>query len=263
MLATCSQHGQGGRQNRAPDAETQGIQALSPRDLLRDCYGFNSSVFNIVVPSFVRQGLIGVAPAHHKGAVALLNRITNQRVLGLQIKNVELVDARGDQQKRLLKHFSRERLVLNQLKQLVLKHHRAFGGSDVFTDFKQALIRHRHMALAHIMQQVLNAFGDALALGVQRLLLRIGVKGQKVAGGGRCIQLLHGKFDAGTGFGVGLHGVCHAHQGAGVQQIGRSRQCRHRVGSPRLCRKALVTRDGCTLKALRPQAERVFEILRL
>ena len=77
------------------------------------------------------------------------------------------------------------------------------------------------MALAHIVQQVLHAFGDALALGFQRFFLGFGVKRQKVAGRGGGDALLNRKAQAIAGFFVGFHRVGQGHQGAAVQQVNR------------------------------------------
>ena len=76
------------------------------------------------------------------------------------------------------------------------------------------------MALLQVMQHVLQALGDALALGVDGFLLRVGIEGQKVAGGAGRHPLLHGKADAGARFGVALHGIGQTHQGAGIEQVG-------------------------------------------
>ena len=213
-------------------------------DLLRHGDGLDGGMLDVVVPGSCGQGRIGVAPAHHKGAVALLHRIADQRVLGLQVQDVELVDAGRHQQERLLIHLGRQRLVFDQLEQLVLEHHRAFGGGHVLADLEQALVGHGHMALVQVVHQVLHALGNALALGVDGLFLGLGIEGQKVAGRGGGHPLLDRKADAAAGLGVGLDRVGQAHHGAGVEQVDRGRIRRHRVAAPGLARKALVAPPG-------------------
>ena len=114
--------------------------------------------------------------------MALLHRIADEGIFRLQVKDVELVDARRHQQEGAFIHLGREGLVFDELEQVVLKHHGAFGGGYVFAHLKHAFVRHGHMTLLHVMQQVLHAFGNAFAFGVDRFALRFGVECQEVAG---------------------------------------------------------------------------------
>ena len=220
LFAARGEHRQRRAEDGATHAKAQRIDGLGACDLLRHRDGLDGGVFDVVIPGLLGQAGIGVAPADDKGAVALRHGVADQRVFGLQVQDVELVDAGRHQQKRLLEHLGGERLVFDQLEQLVLEHHRAFGGGHVFANFKQALVRHGHMALLQVMQHVLQALGDALALGVDGFLLRVGIEGQKIAGCAGRHPLLHGKADAGAGFGITLHGIGQAHQGAGIEQVG-------------------------------------------
>ena len=108
--------------------------------------------------------------------------IANQGIFRLQVEDVELVDARRDHQERLFIDLFGQRLVFEQLKVLVLEHHGAFGGGDVFTDLEDAFVGHRHMALLHVMKHVCQALGNALAPGFDGFFLRLGIERQKVAG---------------------------------------------------------------------------------
>ena len=137
-------------------------------------------MLNVVVPGFARHGLVGVTPTDHKGSVALADGVANQRVLGLQIEDIKLVDARWHQQKRLFIDFGSEWLVLKQLEKFVFKHHRTFGGGNVFSHLKQTLVCHGHMALLQVMQQVGDAAGNAFTLGVDGFFLGFGVEAQKI-----------------------------------------------------------------------------------
>ena len=137
-------------------------------------------------------------------------------------------------------HFGGEGFVFDELEIIVFKHHLACCGGHVFAHFKQALIGHRHMALLNVVQQVLNAFGNAFALGVNGFLLCFGVEGQVVARCCCCGPLLDGKLQTCFGFVVGLSRVHQTHHGACVEQISRRCESRHRVVRPCLIGEASV-----------------------
>ena len=164
-------------QNGATDTEAQGINFLGTRDVLNLADGFDGGIFNVVIPRLLRHAFIGVAPADHKGAVALTDCIPNEGVVGLQIKDVKLVDTRRHQQKWFFVNLGRERFVLNQLKIFIFKNHSAFGGGHVLTHHKFTFVCHGHMTLLHVMQQVLNTLGKTLTLSVNGFLLRFCIEG--------------------------------------------------------------------------------------
>ena len=118
------------------------------------------------------------------------------------------------------------------------------------------------MPLAHIVQQVLHAFGDALALGFQGFLLGFGVESQEVAR--RCGRhaLLYGKAQAVAGFFIGIDRVGQRHQGATVKQIDRCAQSSNRVLLPGRVGKALVLRgQRAFAHQLGHQSLRVLQVL--
>ena len=151
--------------------------------------------------------------------MALLHRVTDQRVVRLQIKNVELVDAGRDQQERLFIDLGSERFVLDQLKQLVFKNNRTFGRCHIASHLEQTLVRHGHMALLDVVQQVFQAFGDTFALGFNGFLLGLGIERQEITGRRGCCPLLHRKAHPGTGFLVRIYRIGQTHQGAGIKQV--------------------------------------------
>ena len=114
--------------------------------------------------------------------MALFDHMADERVGRLQIEDVKLVDARRHQQERTLVDLGSQRLVLDELKNLVFKHHRAFASGHVFANLELAFIGHGHMALAHIVQHVLQPVRNAFAFGVYGFLLGFGVERQKIAG---------------------------------------------------------------------------------
>ena len=66
--------------------------------------------------------------------------------------------------------------VFDELKQVVFKHHMSRGGCHIFADLKQTFVRHGDVALAHVMPQILNTFGNALAFAVDGFLLCIRIE---------------------------------------------------------------------------------------
>ena len=119
------------------------------------------------------------------------------------------------------------------------------------------------MALAHIVHQVLQAFGNALALGLNRLFLRISIHCQKVTGGAGGHPLLDSKANAGTGLFITVDGLCQAHQGAGVKQVSSGGESRHGVAGPGIASKAAVLDRQLALHALVPKLGRLVHVLLL
>ena len=110
----------------------------------------------------------------------MLGRPLDERVLRLEVEDVELVDPRRhDQQRRLVDLLGRRR-VLDELDQLVLEHDLARRGRDVLADLEglHVGLADRELALAalEVGQQVLQALDQVLALALDRRLhdLRVG-----------------------------------------------------------------------------------------
>ena len=167
--------------------------------------------------------------------MAFLHQMPHERIGGLQIQNIKLVDARRNHEERLFVHLLGERFVLDELKKFVFKDHRALRSAHIAAHFKLALIRHRHMALANISEHVLHALRDALALRVGGFLQCFGVQRKEVRRRGRCNLLLSGKAQSGFGFFIGLHTIDHLHHRTRIQQI----QCRGETGD-RICAPSLA-----------------------
>ena len=70
------------------------------------------------------------------------------------------------------------------------------------------------MALAQIVHQILQALRQTCPLGFERQINGVHVGGEKIAGCTGRDKLLHGKLDAGFGFGFDLQGVGQIHHGA-------------------------------------------------
>ena len=123
--------------------------------------------------------------------MAVLDDEADQRIVRLQVHDVVLVDAwRHDQQRRRM-HFFGQRRVLHQLHQLVLVDHRTGRDREIATDFEGGIVGHRDRALLEIADQVADAGGDALALGLDRGLDEFGI-GRREVGGRHRIDVLSG-----------------------------------------------------------------------
>ena len=97
------------------------------------------------------------------------------------------------------------------------------------------------MALAHIVHQILQTLGNALALGVQRFFLGFGIQSQKIARGAGRQPLLYRKAHPGAGFFIAFNGFRQAHQCLRVDHVAGSAKMRDRVAVPRLAGKAAVS----------------------
>jgi len=83
-------------------------------------------LLDIVVPTEMAARLIRIAPRHHKDRQAMLDCKADKGIGRLKVEDVELVDARRHDQQRPCGHLLRRGRILNELKQLVFEHDRAF-----------------------------------------------------------------------------------------------------------------------------------------
>ena len=125
---------------------------------------------------------------------------------------------------------------------VVLVNHGTFSGSYVFADFKNTFIRHRDIALAHILQHILQAFAQTFTFGFEGFFLGIRVERQKIAGGHGRYPLLDCKANALAGFFIRLHGFGHAHECVRIERIRCRRKRRQRVLRPVFTGKTPVFR---------------------
>ena len=77
------------------------------------------------------------------------------------------------------------------------------------------------MTLLHVVQQVLNTLGNALAFGVDGLLLGLGIESHEVAGRTGIDPLLHRKAHTCLRLGFAFHRLGQRHQRLGVDEIQR------------------------------------------
>ncbi len=176
-------------------------------------------MLDVVVPRLVGEGFVGIAPAHHERAVPLLDRPADEGVVGLEIEDVVLVDARRHEEHGPLVHGRAERLVFDELEQLVLEHHRAFGRGHVAADLEHGLVGLRDVALLDVLQEVRQALRDALAARLDGLALSLRIEREEVARARRIDPLLNGEADALARLLVAFHRLGHLEQCAGVEQV--------------------------------------------
>ncbi len=267
LLAARRQHRQRGGDDRAADAEAQRVDGLGARQLHDHVDGADGGVFDVVVPGLGGQRFVRIAPADDEGAVPLRDRVADQRVVRLQVHDVELVDARRHHQHRPFIDLGAQGFVFNELEQLVLEDHCALGDGHVAAHLESGLVGLRHMPFAGIAQQVLQARGQALAFCLQRQLLRFGVQRQEIAGRRRVDPLLHRKAQPRLRLRVSFDGLGHAHQRARVQQVHLRGVGRGRVVGPFLGGETPVgnhrRRSRLGLQCLVPQRGGAFDIVAL
>ena len=172
LLAARIHHCERIRDERAADTEAERVDLLRATDLLHHMDRSDHALLEVVVPGDFRFGLVRVLPRHHEHRVALLGRIADERVLRLQVEDVELVDARRHQQERPLIDLLGQRLVLDQLEQHVLVDDRAFAGRDVLADF-EAVSSVCVILPADVLQQVVHPHLQAFAVRLEQRLLRL------------------------------------------------------------------------------------------
>ena len=212
-------HRERGREDRSADAEAERVDLLLAADLPDDGDRAQDGAVDVVVPGALGDLLAGVLPAHHEDAMALGDGVADQRVLGLQVEDVELVDARRHEQDRPLVHLRRQRRVLEQLEELVLEDHRAARRRDVAADLERALVGLRQVAALGVVPELGQPVQQALAVGLDRLLLRFRIEGEEVARRRRVDPLQHGETDSRLRLRVGVDALGEPQQRARVEQV--------------------------------------------
>jgi hypothetical protein len=69
------------------------------------------------------MAFVGIDPGDDEHRQALRDRPADERLLGIEVENVELVDPRGDNEQRPFMDLGRARLVLDELHQRVAEDH--------------------------------------------------------------------------------------------------------------------------------------------
>ncbi|MNS83995.1 hypothetical protein D3C72_1178030 [compost metagenome] len=117
---------------------------------------------------------IRVAPTDHEGLQAVFQCVLDEAVVWAEVENVVLVDLRRHHQQRLGVLLFAHRSVLDQLKQIVAKHHRAGGGGHGLADL-ESLFGHltwQAVVVQQVIEQMTDAAYQTVPAGVEQLLDR-------------------------------------------------------------------------------------------
>src|SRR5882724_693469 len=102
----------------------------------------------------------------------LVDRPLDQRVLRLQVENVELVDPRRNNEEGALPNFRRRGSILDELHKAVLEYDLPRRRRNVLAETKSIHVGHRDrkaaVAAAEIGKQVLQPVEQVLSPGIQR-----------------------------------------------------------------------------------------------
>ena len=146
--------GQGRGEQRATQAVPDGVHlALSGR-LLDSVECGEKALLHVILESLLRERHVGVDPGDHEYGMTLADRPADEAVLRAKVEDVELVDPGRRDQQRPLQHSLGVRGVLDQLHQVVLKHHLAGGDADVPPEVESLRIGHLDPELAPSLLQV-------------------------------------------------------------------------------------------------------------
>jgi hypothetical protein len=190
----------------------------------------------------------------------------DERVFGLQVEDVVLVDTGGHDHQRALRHLDGARRVLDELHELVFIDHAARSHGEIASDLEHALIGLADAAALDIGHELRQAARQALAARLERLLerLRIGRGEIRRADGvdpllhGEARALLHARLERRL-----LHQVL---QVARSEQVGLLQVVVVGILAPLAMREAAIPglgrRDGlaATVEQRAPQLRLFFEI---
>ena len=138
----------------------------------------------------VLEALLGVLfgridPRDYEDAVPAFQHVAHQAVLRPHVEDVVLVDPGRHEEKRALALGLGQRLVLDELHQVVLVDDLARGRRQVATDNERLLVVGGYVETAftmlQIVQEVLEPVQDALSLGFDESVAGGRVQGQEVA----------------------------------------------------------------------------------
>ena len=223
MLAPPCRNGERRRQHGSAHAEAQDVDLLLAGDRAHRLDGIKHATLDVVIPGrFVDPvGVLGhrIAPRNQEHGEPFSDRVTHERILGLQIEDVKLVDARRHQKNGALVNRGCGRLVLDDLQVAILVDHRSRGGREVLAYGELALIGLGDPALFQVAQEVRNARPQGFAAGFDERALRIRVGGEEV-GRGHGVDPLHdGKLQAILELRLGIRRSHHLLHRVGRQQI--------------------------------------------
>ena len=141
---------------------------------------------HIGVEILVGVALVRIDPGDDEHGQPLRHRPANERLLGIEVEDVEFVDPRRHDQQRAFEDFGRGRLVLDQLHQHVAEDHLAGRRGEVDAELERARVG---LANAQIAVAGLDVFGqhfqaphEVLAAFGKRRAQQLRIGGQEVRG---------------------------------------------------------------------------------
>ena len=174
------------RQQRAADAIADPGKLTFACRLLDAVNGGEDALAHVAVEVLVGMAFVGIDPGDDEHGQALRDRPADERLLGIEVENVELVDPRGDNEQRPFMHLGRARLVLDELHQRVAKNHLARRRRHVDAKLERARVRLANpqvaMSRMDVLGQHLQAPHQVLAALGERRAQKLRVGGEEVRG---------------------------------------------------------------------------------
>ena len=151
----------------------------------------------IIVQVKVAIGAVGIVPRDHEHGETLTGQPAHQRIVRAEIEDVVFHDPRRHDQHWLGPHPFGRRRILDQLHQFVARDHFAGRHGNIATGLERfgpgrRIARHR---AAHIIEEMLRPFDQAMAAGVDNALLQHGIGGDEIGRRGHVEDLPRGEFD--------------------------------------------------------------------
>jgi hypothetical protein len=249
LLAARRQVGERARDERAADAVAEDVEVgLRGRPLDR-LDGGDRPLQQVVGKILVAELGAGVDPGDHEHRLSLVNAPLDERVLRLEVEDVELVDPGRHDQQRTALHRRGRRRVLDQLHELVLKDDLAGRVGDVLAELEGGEIAHFQAqpaaAALEVLDQVAQALDQVLAPALERGLEHRRIGRGKIGGRQGVDELarvelclmLDVRIDA-------RHAAHRRFHAARRQQVGLLDEVEQRIVAPDLVLEALVLRTG-------------------
>ena len=239
-------------QERSSDAIADGVHLPLARGLLDRVEAEDQPLLDIVPPVLFGMAFVRVDPGNDKDGVPLRHHPADQALLGVEIQDVELVDPGRRDEDRPAEDLLRLRRVLNDLADVVLRHHRAGSDGEVPADLEAGGIGLSQLQAAvarrHVLGEHLHAAYEIGAVLRHGLAVEFGVGQNEVRGRDGVGDLLH--VEGGLLARVRIETIGPHHQivrPAGGEDVDLLEEVEEEVAAPFLVGKALVARTGARL----------------
>ena len=173
-------------QRGARDAIADRVDLRRAGDLAHLGHRGQKAVADIIVQSGIGIGRLGIDPTDDKHRKPLPDQPFDQAVGRFQVQHVEFVDPRRKDQQRGLVDRPGCGSILDQLEQMIAKHHRTRRGGDIDPHRERLLVGQSHLQIAiarlDVTDQILQPLHQRLAIRRRRLFQSIRIGAQKVRG---------------------------------------------------------------------------------